>query len=109
MEPRTVNHWVAARSYECWTGQGDPMRRMRTRTFTAVAFVLAIAPGLLIYGLARTSLYDVIVTALGAPAVLAIALVLLGVLVGLAVYSLAYGFSKHERTAHRARRSRTRD
>lgn len=85
------------------------MRRMRTGTFTIVAFVLAIAPGLLIYGLARTSLYDVIVTALGAPAVLAIALVLLGVLVGLAVYSLAYGFSKHERTAHRTRRSRTRD
>jgi len=80
------------------------MRRMRTRTFTILLLALAVGPGLLFYGLTRTALYASIVKALGANTVLVIAIVLLAVLIGAAIFAVAYGLAKDEDSPPRRRR-----
>jgi type IV secretory pathway VirB3-like protein len=79
------------------------MRRMRTRTFTILLLALAVGPGLLFYGLTRTALYGAIVKALGANTVLVIAIVLLALLIGAAIFAVAYGFAKDEDQSPRRR------
>ena len=80
------------------------MRRMRTRTFTIVLLALAVGPGLLFYGLTRTSLYGAIVKARGANTVLVIAILLLALLIGIAIFAVAYGLAKDDDQSPRRRR-----
>ncbi|MPZ44160.1 MAG: hypothetical protein GEV05_12280 [Betaproteobacteria bacterium] len=79
---------------------------MRTRTLTIVLLVLAVAPGLLFYGLTRTALYGEIVKSLGANTVLVIAIVLLVVLIGAAVFAVVYGLARDDDQPLRRRHKR---
>jgi hypothetical protein len=77
---------------------------MRKRTFTIALIALAVGPGLLIYGLTRTSLYGAIVKFFGTTTMLVIAIVLLAVLIGAAVFAVLYGFAQDDEAPTRRRR-----
>jgi hypothetical protein len=70
-----------------------------------VALALAALPGLLLFMLARTSLFARLVKVVGTPTMLTVAIVLLAVLIGAAVFSLVYGFGTED-PLRRQRRSR---
>jgi hypothetical protein len=82
------------------------MRRMRTRTLTIVLLVLALVPGLLFYGLTRTSLYAEIARSLGTTTMLVIAIALLVVLIGVAVFAVVYGLARDDGQPLRRRHKR---
>ena len=77
---------------------------MRTRTpIIMAALAVAVVPGLLIYGLARTSLYGAIVKFLGTPLVLGVGIVILVALLGTALFALIYGFAQDDPVLDRRR------
>jgi hypothetical protein len=85
------------------------MKRMRTRTLTAVLLVLVVAPGVLFYVLTRTAFYGEIVKLLGANIMLAMAIVLLVMLIAAAAFALVYGLARDDdrplRRRHKRRKS----
>lgn len=77
---------------------------MRTRTLIIVAaLAVAVVPGLLIYGLTRTSLYGAIVNFFGTPLVLGIGIGILVALLGTALFALIYGFAQDDPVLGRRR------
>jgi hypothetical protein len=71
------------------------------------ALALAALPGLLLFMLARTSLFAKLVKLVGTPTMLALAILLLTVLIAAAVFAFVYGFGADDplRRPHRSRRS----
>jgi hypothetical protein len=105
-----VNPRAPTRSYQSQSSLRNvlqglvSMKRMRTRTFTLALIALAVGPGLLIFGLVRTSLYGAMVKFLGTTTMLVVAIVLLAALIGVAVFAVVYGFSEDDEAPVRRRR-----
>ena len=78
---------------------------MRNSKLMCAALALAAVPGLALYLLARSSLFAKWVKLVGTPTMLALAIVLLALLLGAAIFTLVYGFD-HDEPPRRRRRSR---